>query len=306
MIQKFLNQYWQRQKKTKGSFLVDVLVSLGILMMGMTASYSVVSQALISNTVNKNKIIAINLAREGMEAIHLVRGTNWLRYGSKKRICWNFWNNTDENHYWSNSSDDTCEEDVIRTGQNQHPIGIANRIDSNSGSYIIGDDIKIKSYLAVLDPTNYDWTLVENFYYINLANPDVLNQEPTCITQQDRDEGKEDPLLVSSNDSCSDDPGMWGERRFQVGNITSRLYKDSITGLYTHQTEGNVPTNFFREIIISYPLGTDDDFFPENNSWDNQILVTVLVWYRGHGGNYKKIILETELTDYLERTNWTD
>ena len=38
---------------------------------------------------SKNRIIAINAAREGVEAVRNIRDTNWLKYNSKKRTCWN-------------------------------------------------------------------------------------------------------------------------------------------------------------------------------------------------------------------------
>jgi len=37
----------------------------------------------------KNRIIAINIAREGIEAMRNIRDTNWLKFQSRRRACWN-------------------------------------------------------------------------------------------------------------------------------------------------------------------------------------------------------------------------
>jgi len=145
--------------KTRGSFLADVMVSLGVLTMAVSASVGVINQSIKTNSVNKNKIIAVNIAREGLEGMRLVRDTNWLRYGTKKRICWNFWNNTNEDIAWEKSSDTLCQEGgAPENGYNTHPIGIST-IATNSS-------IGVKSYLLHEDRVNYSWFLLENFNVI--------------------------------------------------------------------------------------------------------------------------------------------
>lgn len=283
-------------QKTRGSFLADVMVSMGILTMSITASLGILSQSIYTNSVNKNKIIAVNLAREGIEGVRLVRDTNWLRYGSNKRVCWNFWDNTNEDNIWENGSDDLCTESVEtgHSGENIHPIGIAT------------GNVFIKSYLLVLNTINYNFTLVENFKYIP-ENGKVQNQEPTYKTDE--------VLLTLNADNTPATIEDWGNRQSAL-LLSSRLYLDKETNLYTHFPESkngitNTSTDFYREIFIEYPLGSNE-FYPNNvsnplnNSLDNQISITVQVWYKGHGGIMKKVVLETELTDYLERENWSE
>jgi len=99
----------------------------------------------------------------------------------------------------------------------------------------------------------------------------------------------------------------------EVPDISTRLYLNS-DGLYTHTQPGNTETDFYRELFIEYPLGeggfhpavANGISTPEIMAADNQMLITVKVWYKGHGGVMRDITLETELTDYLERTNWAD
>jgi len=297
-------------QKTRGSFLVDIMVSMGILTMSISASLTLINQSIQTNSVNKNKVIAVNLAREGIEGVRLIRDTNWLRYGTKKRICWNFWNNTNQDNKWEKASDSLCEEGIgIESGYNTHPIGIS----------LLGNNINIgiKSYILHFDEVNFNWLLVENFTTI----PDEWNGEPA--TQIDTCSDANLTTLTTTHigqDNCQISnaaSGNWAYR-YNIVNadtLNSRLYLND-RGIYTHTQLGNEAreTDFYREVFIEYPLG-EGGFHPaledgQNTSTikatDNQILVTVNVWYKGHGGIMKKVSLETELTDYLERTNWAD
>lgn len=290
-----LEEDFLQKQKARGSFLADVIVSIGVMTITISASATIVNQSLNYNTINKNKIIALNLAREGVEAIQLTRNVNWLRNGTKKRICWNFWNNTDEDSQWNSNSDAICEEDNDRIGQSQHPIGLTN------------EGVKIKSYLAVLDTTNYDWTLVENFHAIvdgTLDEDDAVDMIATC--ESNSGDGVGITSGLTSGDDCDSDAiGYWKDRNDKTGNFTARLYKDSGSSLYTHDATGNEATDFYREIYLQYTL-ENDGFITTSTVKDNQLLVTVYVWYKSAGGNYTRVTLETELTDYLERTDWLD
>lgn len=287
--------FWQRKifPHTRGSFLADVLVSLFVIMTSISIGYSIIGNAFISHSFNKNKIIALNLAREGIESIRLIRDTNWIKYGTKKRICWNYWNNTDEDDQWDPTVDITCTEES-NTGQNNHPIGITN------------DGTRIKSYISVLDPINYDWTLVENFYQIDIAPAvDMNGNLPTWS-------------LIDLSDGGSQI--LWEARKTTANGVTSQLYIDNITKLYTHNQKDengtdNIPTRFYREIYIEYPTNIGDNkFFPLNigvapsleNTQDNQIMVTTKVWYPSVRGHYSSLIIETELTDHYGRSNWNE
>jgi type II secretory pathway pseudopilin PulG len=289
------------KKSARGSFLADVMVSMGILSLSITGSIGLISQSIQTNAINKNKVIAVNLAREGIEGVRLIRDTNWLRYGTQKRVCWNFWSNTNENSSLDFGGDEDCIENEITgyEGINRHPIGLAGGIGENG-------TVRIKNYILALDEKSYDWYLVENFYSIPDSG-DVENQVETF-----RLTGSADEKNLTSGDSSAD----WSARKDIQGQMNSRLYLDKETSLYTHKINetlggSNIPTDFYREIILEYPLG-EDGFYPDNGNsdlnkvTDNQMSVTSKVWYRAHGGNMQSVTLETELTDYFERTNLSE
>lgn len=79
---------WSKQRK-KGETLIEVLVSLFCLALGSGAAAALIISALQTNAFTKDNLIALNLAREGVEAVRSIRDTNWLKWSYDKDTCWN-------------------------------------------------------------------------------------------------------------------------------------------------------------------------------------------------------------------------
>lgn len=64
---------------SSGFSLMEVMLSVAILSLGIVASFTLIasSMAVFSNATNK--IIAANLAQDGIERVRQVRDTNWLQ-----------------------------------------------------------------------------------------------------------------------------------------------------------------------------------------------------------------------------------
>lgn len=73
----------------RGETLVEVLIALVVLIMGAFAGVKLLGLAVINTQVAEERVIATNLAREGLEAVRSIRDTNWLRYAGERRHCWN-------------------------------------------------------------------------------------------------------------------------------------------------------------------------------------------------------------------------
>ena len=69
--------------------MIEVLVALTILIVGVVASMRLIGAASITNQISKERVVATNLAREGIEAVRSIRDTNWLRSAGERRRCWN-------------------------------------------------------------------------------------------------------------------------------------------------------------------------------------------------------------------------
>jgi len=73
----------------KGETIMETVIAMGILAVGITLASTIIAMSLRNINASKNRVIAVNLAREGLEAMRNIRDTNWLRFNSKKRECWN-------------------------------------------------------------------------------------------------------------------------------------------------------------------------------------------------------------------------
>jgi hypothetical protein len=57
--------------------------------MSVTIAGMILGSALRNMQNAKSRSVAVNIAREGIEAVRNVRDTNWFKYHSKRRDCWN-------------------------------------------------------------------------------------------------------------------------------------------------------------------------------------------------------------------------
>ena len=73
-------------KKYRGFGLLEVIVALGIIIIGVLAGLSLATQNTFTRNISENRLVAANLAREPIEMIRRLRDTNWT--------------STDPNIYW--------------------------------------------------------------------------------------------------------------------------------------------------------------------------------------------------------------
>jgi len=73
----------------KGETLVETIIALSIMAIGITIAGTVVLNSMRNMAIAKKRIVAVNIAREGIEAMRGIRDTNWLLYSDKRRQCWN-------------------------------------------------------------------------------------------------------------------------------------------------------------------------------------------------------------------------
>ena len=86
----------------KATSIVEVMVIMLILVSWIVWMYKVYSESNNLSLSTKNKIIAIEIAREWIEAMKNIRDTNWILFSADTANCWNVldynidcvWNNT--------------------------------------------------------------------------------------------------------------------------------------------------------------------------------------------------------------------
>ena len=124
-------------QKIRGESIIESLIGIAIIIIALAGIMALFSDNIRLNHSTRNRIIAINLAREGIEAVRFVRDSNWLVYSNDRRVCWN------------NDTENDCVD---------------------SGSDGITDFPLNGNYNAVMDPADFTWKLEEDSDGLDLDN----------------------------------------------------------------------------------------------------------------------------------------
>lgn len=84
-----------RPRRTPAESLIETVISATVIVLATAGALGLLRTSLIGNDVVGTKVVAMNLAVEGLEAIRNVRDTNYLRFASDTANCWNTLNVTD-------------------------------------------------------------------------------------------------------------------------------------------------------------------------------------------------------------------
>jgi type II secretory pathway pseudopilin PulG len=68
--------------------LIETIIALTVIVIATTAGMTLLRTSLVGNEVIGEKIVAINLAVEGIEAVRNLRDLNYLKFGSDPDNCW--------------------------------------------------------------------------------------------------------------------------------------------------------------------------------------------------------------------------
>ena len=284
-------------KNIKGETIAETIIAVTILAIGITITSTLMSTSIQNMNNSKNRIIAINIAREGLEAIRNIRDTNWLRFSGKRRICWN--------HLPQNLTAecaDSCNGGLSSPGTTDTPI--------EPGTYIV-----YKAEGIGGDDTSCD--IVQRWRLASVGNiegssPALSN---STLYHVDIDEG----LNSDGDESIDGYTNDWDMYNHLLNVDPDAEYNDVIGRRHA------VRTPFSRTITIAYLENQPDastspsnqeglpDIIDTEGEWSelvlsndvdavNRIIVTSTVsWMRGSVA--QSVQLKTHLTDYLGRDN---
>lgn len=68
--------------------MIEILIIVAVISVGIMTLLTALRSSNTYVQKTRQKIIAINLAREGMEQVYNIRDTNWQRREGKKEWCW--------------------------------------------------------------------------------------------------------------------------------------------------------------------------------------------------------------------------
>lgn len=74
--------------------LVESIIAITVITLSTTAALVLIQTSIGGNRVIGEKVVALNLALEGIEAVKNIRDTNYLNFASNPEECWNSVNAT--------------------------------------------------------------------------------------------------------------------------------------------------------------------------------------------------------------------
>lgn len=280
---------WLFRNHRRGESILETVIAMTILAIGISLASTIIGSSLRSINASKNRIIAIGIAREGLEAIRNIRDSNWLKFNSKKRECWN--------HNPGPSVSDSCDGST--------PI--------DPGEYIVYKQ-ELTNPSDPVDPTKvigWKWRLeslkVLNEYWDPPSPGPGPGAKATYYNKTDKRtyawNGKEwvdmaqlylvdaDPLVDSDNDrNYTNDPDAYNHTLVDEENAYGKEFSRK--------------TAFRRTVTISYLANNGTEITnPASMSKEiNRMRIRATVPWQ-EGKFQFKTDLATTLTDYQGREN---
>ncbi len=75
-------------RSTPAETLIETIIAITVIIMGTAAALSMLRTSLDGNELVGQKVVAINLAVEGLDALKNIRDTNYLRFPADADTCW--------------------------------------------------------------------------------------------------------------------------------------------------------------------------------------------------------------------------
>ncbi len=191
-------------KSRRGETLIEVLVAIIIIIVGALSAVRLLGIASIHNQLTKERVIATNLSREGLEAVRNIRDTNWLRFAGERRRCWNNADFANPIECKDNNSDGIPNDVIIHEQQyivkfdgtnyrwELDEVGLTSRLDLEDGE--IGEDdekyrLRINSVTGLFnhedeDLDDSDGEINENSVYFREIYTEYLESDQTLAASE--------------------------------------------------------------------------------------------------------------------------
>lgn len=150
--------------KQAGESVLEVLLAVAILVTVLTSVFVLLGDAIELTASTKNRVVALNVAREGIEGVRNIRDTNWLTYSGARRTHWLCQPDFDadyvcnENDLGVSQSYDTgyYRLDYHREGVDDYPVNLSSSAAAERGFYFL-DKLGPQSELLSDSTLDYDF-----------------------------------------------------------------------------------------------------------------------------------------------------
>lgn len=122
----------------KATSIIEAMIILLIIVTWITWLYNIFSESTKLSNTTKNRIEAIEIAREGIEAMKNIRDTNWLMYGGDKINCFNTLNYDPKciwNIPWAKYIENNKSYKIYKNSNNKWYLDKKNTWDFTSDTY---------------------------------------------------------------------------------------------------------------------------------------------------------------------------
>lgn len=83
-----MNLHSSQRNNRSGMTLIEIMAMLAVVGLTLLTMFQTLTQTITFSRDAESRIRAINIAREGIEAMVNIRNTNWLMFTSDRTNCW--------------------------------------------------------------------------------------------------------------------------------------------------------------------------------------------------------------------------
>ena len=174
----------QKLPLDKGFSFIEVLVSIFILVIAITASFSVLRGILSYNVTNSSRLVAAYLAQEGIEIVRNIRDGNWLESRSNSLISWDEGIGTGSNCVGANG----CVADYNHSYSSDQKDP---KLPAYTGQPLNIDSYGLYGYGSSTTPTKFQRKIV--------ITPEGINELKVNVTVSWQEKGRSNTLSALEN-----------------------------------------------------------------------------------------------------------
>lgn len=215
-----------------GESMIETMIAITVVIMGIMATLSMLRTALKGNQFIGEKLVAIQLANEALDAIRNIRDTNYLLLSADPENCWNRLNVTDP----TDCLDSPTVANSIFDGESYYLIQDYSNVpyfkwSMISASETRGGDMNLYRINTTdeMDSTSTDATLYMDWHHPSSSGATLLSTNVfNRVVSIDYD-----PLDSSGMDRCPLDDCFVATAHVQwtVGDLTQSI---SLTRLFSN------------------------------------------------------------------------
>ncbi len=77
-----------KKSNSRAETLAEAVMAITVLGIGAGGVMIMLNSAIRANDIGQERVVALNLAQEGVAAVEVLRDTNWLRFPGNRDECW--------------------------------------------------------------------------------------------------------------------------------------------------------------------------------------------------------------------------